>query len=175
MRPSRGKQNDEAAAADAYTDAPLNPDIQGRIEYIAALMSENRYHSFSTVRALATKWGLAMDTINKDAATASRLLRIPPERLEELRSRLAVTFERIAVDALRTPNLVTGVPDWRSAIEAFEKFGKFAGLRMDEEGERPSMGPVTINVTQATAENDDAASSGHQRGPEQVPGSDTSV
>src|SRR5882757_9295843 len=118
---------------DTYSDAPEEPSKADRVDYLADLMASGRYRTRLTVRALMKVWKLAEITLNLDVAEASRTLRCDPEQREEQRARLRATFDNIAMTALSKENKITGLPDFASAIKAYELLGQYSGLANKEE------------------------------------------
>lgn len=131
------------------SDHPNFGSVEARVQYIAELMSEDRWRTRVTERELAQAWDLSVARIRNLATEASRSLRIDAADRDALRAALMTRMDRIARDALATVNTITGLPDYGSAIKASEAQAKFAGLDADAgPAERPA--PPTIRIVTAT-------------------------
>ena len=158
---SKRKREIERQDSSAGETPPGCPPKIDRIRHIARLMASGRYRFLETRLELAAAWGLTEGAIRSHAAEASRLLVIPPEELEQLRATAAGTFTRIARKAERMRNQVTGLPDWRSAIEANELSFRYRGLVDVERPAGPeTRGPAQIVVTLAPLPPEEAAKAG---------------
>jgi hypothetical protein len=122
-------------------------DKADRVLAIAEMMATHEWTTNKLERAkLRERWGITEETLKKDAAEASRLLAFDKDELEALRAANVKTFLRIAKDAEARQNAVTGLPDYRSAIEALSRAAEYAGLKLDTEADDKPAGGATIEV-----------------------------
>ena len=127
------------------------PTKHERIEALADMMAAGTYRTRITARDLAPKWGVSYRTIENDACEASRLLSISPERREAKRAEVAARYEAIAADALARTSIVTGLPDYASAIRALAEYAKLSAIdSAPEQTERPA--PPAIQIIYAHPE-----------------------
>ena len=103
-------------------------DVNSREAYIADLMSVAAWQGRASTRFLAEVWGVSTSAIDNYAAAASRSLRVPPGEREHRRAEMAAWFLGVAREALSRTSKATGLPDYRSALEAQELYGRYAGL-----------------------------------------------
>lgn len=135
--------------SDDYEDAPLGspPEKGDRVEYMADLMAAGRYTTRVTVRALEKKWGISWKILQNDASEASRLFHLDPAQRAEYQSQVRAALEAIRDQAMSTPNLITGQPDFKAAIQALELAAKYAGIRLDGEPGVTERAPTKIVIT----------------------------
>lgn len=128
-----GKRDHDLAYDDEYQPShPPKPETpKERVEYVADLMASGRWRRRVTSRELAEAWGQARDTIDGYAKEAHRLLMIPTHERDERRAELAAKAMAIADKAESRPNLVTGLPDYGSALKAMELFAKYSGIDVE--------------------------------------------
>jgi hypothetical protein len=94
----RGRERNrpsKAAIAQAQAQAkPGNaPERDERIAHMADLMATGRWVTGKTVRDLALQWGISLHELQRNAAEASRSLRMPAEERAALRDRLQATLD----------------------------------------------------------------------------------
>jgi hypothetical protein len=117
-----------------------------RVRHIAQLMARGEWlNSYSRRCELAASWGVTESAIKHYSAEAHRLLAFDPDERDELRTTLANRMLNIAEDAFARQNEVTGLPDYRSAIQALELFAKFASITPTEAAATLAL-PPTITV-----------------------------
>lgn len=105
----------------------------------------------STRQAIADRFGISLETLKGYAAEASRMLTIDKEDLAALRAENVAVLLRIAADAESRQNMTTGLPDYRSAIEARKVASEYAGLKLDDDAPGTSADrPHQINIVLAT-------------------------
>jgi hypothetical protein len=124
-----------------------------RVRYIARRMSDGTWPEPGTRKnrenqeQLAAEWDCAEATVRDYAAEASRFLRADQGEREYLRLRNAQRMRRLAKKAEKSINAVTKQPDIRSAIDAWDRYGKYMGLDAEEEATKPT--PPTIVIQYA--------------------------
>lgn len=101
--------------------------VADRVAWCVHLMSTGDWHGYVTRVELAEAWGCSEKRVQEHAAEASRRLRLEGDELAQARLAHAGYLRRIRDDALKTRNMVTGVPDYGSAIRATELAAKFEG------------------------------------------------
>jgi hypothetical protein len=76
VHPAVGPQVTHARAIDTAPtgDDGDAPSVDQRIEFICGLMAELQWERGKTAKVLAAKWGLAVSTVEGNAATASRIM-----------------------------------------------------------------------------------------------------
>jgi hypothetical protein len=114
---------------------PPRPDetrVEARVSYIASLMSKGEWRSsMREYRKLAAAWGCTHSTVRGYAVEAHRMIAWDPDERQGLRRSLAATMDSIGKDALSRFNEKTGLPDYASAITAYEDFARFAGINIE--------------------------------------------
>ena len=106
--------------------------VEARVSYIASLMSKGEWRSsMREYRKLAAAWGCTHSTVRGYAAEAHRVIAWSPDERQGLRRSLAATMDSIGKDALSRFNAKTGLPDYASAITAYEDFARFAGINIE--------------------------------------------
>lgn len=107
-----------------------------RVAYIADVMSRNEWpvwpESLAFRKKLAEEWGLSESTVRDYAAEAHRIVAIDPEERERLREEIAKRMKRLADDAEQRQNMITGLPDYGSAIKALDMHAKYAGIELEQ-------------------------------------------
>jgi DNA-binding CsgD family transcriptional regulator len=111
-----------------------------RVVDIATRMAEGRWRRYLTTRELAVRWGVSESTVNGYASDASRLLRIPKEEREALQAQQYAFLESIMHDAAVSRSVITGLPDYRHILQAWEMYQKYvlANWGKQEEGAPPA-------------------------------------
>lgn len=101
---------------------------------------------------IADRFGIALETLKGYSAEASRMLTIDKDDLAALRAENVAVLLRIAADAEARQNMTTGLPDYRSAIEARKVASEYAGLKLDEPvpGANGPERPQQIRIVLAT-------------------------
>lgn len=94
------------------------PPKMERISRIAKIMAEGKWRTRVTEIELMQEWGVKLHLVRRDAEEASRLLRFDPKELDSLRDQQQKFLERLQHDAIERKNTVTGLPDYKSALEA---------------------------------------------------------
>jgi len=119
---------------------PVLKDTKARVDYIRGRMAVGDWLGGYTMRVqIAAAWGLSEERIKQLAAEASRALQLSPEELAEQKQVHAAYCERIMMQAAAIPNQVTGLPDWRAALEAGRDAAKFKGIDFE--------GPKRVELT----------------------------
>lgn len=128
---------------------PGVPDKETRVRHLMRLMSSGEYYGYNTCYRLVEEWGVSFHSLKQDVAEAGRFLRLPPEEREQRRAELSAWAMKVAEMALTSPNLVTGLPDYKAALEANRLAAIWQGISdrvepgVDEAGKRE---PVQIQV-----------------------------
>lgn len=105
--------------------------VRERVRYIAGEMAAGRWDGYATRQKLATEWSLSDAAIRKYAAEASRSLALDPEEVEQQKLAHAAYASRIMREALGRRNRQTGLPDFRSALEANRDAARFRGIEVE--------------------------------------------
>jgi hypothetical protein len=106
--------------------------VEERVNWIVGLMADDVWDTRKHQRELSAAWGVERNTVRRLAAEAHRLLAFDPAKRQQLREQIARRMEALYELARTTKSRVTGLPDTRSAIEALEKYGVYAGINVDE-------------------------------------------
>ncbi len=119
------------------------------------LMANGGYYGHTTCHQLAADWHVSWQTVAQDAAEAGRFLRLDPEFRAQKQAELAGWAADLAKRILSQPSKITGLPDWKSALEARRLEGLWSGIadrvvETDNAGNVPK-GPVTITVVKSTS------------------------
>lgn len=126
---------------------------EDRVRFIMRQMASGEWPEPGTPQCLehrqglAAEWGCAEATIRDYSAEASRNLRADQGEREYLRIKNAQRMRRLAKKAEKSINAVTRQPDIRSAIEAWDRYGRYMGLDAEEEAVKPT--PPTIVIQYA--------------------------
>ena len=110
---------------------PRQAATRYRVAYLRELMARGEYAGHETKRKLAVEWGVSLSTLGGLAAEASRSLAVPAEEMDALREVHARFAEKIRERAEYMCDDRTGMPDWRSVLEANRDAAKFRGLDID--------------------------------------------
>lgn len=98
---------------------------------------------------LAGVWGITESTVRNITAEASNFLKMDPVELEQARIALAKRCRRIADDASTSYNHITGLCDYKSELDALDRFAKYMGI--DAEKVAPtSAAPVKVEIVYAS-------------------------
>jgi len=120
------------------------------------LMSSGGYYGRNTCFDLAEEWGIHWTTVRDDAAEAGRFLQLTPEEKEQRRAELSGWASKVAELALNTPNVITGLPDYRAALEANRLCAIWQGISDKVEADLNSSNgpkePVKIEIVLAPEE-----------------------
>lgn len=119
----------------------LRTELEKRRDRIADLMAKGEWWGAQTRRELAAEWGVSDERVRQIAAEAHRLVALKPEDREELRTTLASRMRGIADRASRMTHNISGLPDFRSEIEALRELKMLGGI-VDEK-------PVSVEVRNA--------------------------
>lgn len=118
------------------SELPVLKTPEDRIRYIAELMRENAWpvwpDSARFRKRLAVHWDVSESTIRNYSAEAHRIVAMDPEEREQLKADIAKRLNGISERAATERNLVTGLPDFCSAIKAMETAAKFAGIELEQ-------------------------------------------
>lgn len=96
-------------------EIPIGPQKRSvRIREIVKLMAGGRWVTGVTGVELAERWHVARDTMKRDAATASGLVRDAVADTDEIRGRIIATLETITQRAMKTGQLRTAVESIRT-------------------------------------------------------------
>jgi len=106
------------------------PDPRERRDHIRDIMASNQWESRRTPYRLAQEWGVGVDTVNRSAAEASRLLEISPEELPAIRDRLLSGLESIIARCTTKRS-----PRYREAIRAIEVLANITGANAPQKVE----------------------------------------
>lgn len=116
-------------------EAPPAPNrkagVAERVEYCMLLMVKGLWNGYATRLTLCEAWGVADQTVRGHSAEASRRLRLDPSELEAAKVSHAFFCERIQREALSMCNVITGLPDFASALKATELAARFKGIDID--------------------------------------------
>jgi hypothetical protein len=108
-----------------------------RVAWIAGLMAANKWPQYPHANAfrerIAAVWGVDGSTVRHAAAEAHRVVAISEAERPRLQAEVAQTMLGIARQALATPSLVNGLPDYESARRAMLDFAKYVGAAVDDE------------------------------------------
>lgn len=74
---------------------------QERIDYIADLMRSMEFKTGRTVKRLAKKWGMSIETLKKDSAEASRIVRAELQDPDRVGASVGAALERALARADR--------------------------------------------------------------------------
>lgn len=114
----------------------VEPTTTARVRYCAGLMAEDLWPMFPHAEAfrcrLGKVWGVAESTVKNYSAEAHRMLKLDPEEIAQLKLSLASRFRAIAEHALDNVSKISGLPDYRSAHDAYKTYGQFAGIEFDQ-------------------------------------------
>lgn len=104
-------------------DPRTGPKIQGppkieRVMHIARIMAAGKWKTRITELELMDQWGVKLSLVRSDADEASRLLKMDQKELDALREQNRTFLERLAHDAIERRSTVTGLPDYKAALEA---------------------------------------------------------
>jgi len=124
-----------------FPNAP--PKIE-RVMHIARLMASGKWRSRVTELELMDAWGVKLPLVRGDADEASRLLRMDPKELESLRESNRAFLERLQHDALERRSTVTGLPDYRSALEATKMTYEYV-LGVNPRRQSSDVDPATVD------------------------------
>jgi hypothetical protein len=121
------------------------PPREDCVRHIVELMVQGRFRMHLTQKELAQKWGLADSTVYDYAREASRFLKIPKEKREEYQAVQAAFLDAVMHDALNRHSVITGLPDYRHVILAWEMFQKYvlANNPLRPESDGPSPGEMS--------------------------------
>lgn len=122
------------------------PNVAERVNEVVRLMAHGEWYGAATRLELATRWGVELNTISVHAAEASRRLAIPPEQIDTERAAHAAFASRMQRDATSRVNLITGLPDYASALKANEQAARFKGIELDARASVSATGPISIEV-----------------------------
>ncbi len=100
---------------------PARRSKKDRVRDITELMASGQWVTGVTGPQLAAKWGMSLDTIERDSAEASRRVRTAVEEDEGLRSRILLTLETITQRAIKKNQL-------RTAVEAAKALAGVSGV-----------------------------------------------
>jgi hypothetical protein len=99
-----GEREANPSGQRAREDKTLNtaPAKTERIDAIMDLMVSGRWVTGRTGRLLASEWGLALDTVERDSAEASRRIRtlVNEQEREELKARFLAKLEGVLEQSL---------------------------------------------------------------------------
>lgn len=155
----RAQEATEAAEAQGLAQGltsraiPVLRTATERIHYIRTRMSDGDWLGGYGMRlSIARTWGISEGRIKQLAAEASRSLHLSPEDLAAEQLKLAAFCERIMRESVERSNFVTGLPDWRAALEAARDVAKFKGINIEApkrveltgKGGTPINGPVIM-------------------------------
>src|SRR5258705_13232770 len=141
----------------SYKTKPLPPGTpakEDRIKHIARLMANGEYFGMITCHKLADTWGLSIQSLRDDSAEAGRYLKRDPKERAQVQAEMAATVARIGEMALNKRNKVTGLPDYKSALEAIRLYGIWTGVsdRVELEAVDANKGPMKIEISYAKDE-----------------------
>lgn len=141
----------------SYKTKPLppgTPEKDERVKHIAKLMANGEYFGLITCHKLSEAWGVHFGTVKQDAGEAGRYLRIDPGERAQVKAEMAATVARIGEMALNKRNKVTGLPDYKSALEAIRLYGIWTGVsdRVELEAVDANKGPMKIEISYAKDE-----------------------
>ncbi len=130
--------------------------VEDRVMYIAERMSEGEWlSSIVEQNQLANVWDTTRSTVRRYAAESHRLVDLDPDDRKQLRRALQGHCERILNDAVSLTNLATGLPDFKSQLEAIDKIALYAGIRPEDDGKtNMPPAPTRIEFSFATVPND---------------------
>ncbi len=123
--------------ADVMRAAPkVGPTPAARVRFIADVMACDQWpvypESIGFREELARHWRVSEKTVRTYSAEAHRALAAEPEDLERIKGHVAARMRRIADAAESTPNMVTGVPDFGSAIKALNDYARYSGIELEQ-------------------------------------------
>lgn len=103
-----------------------------RVVFIAERMSRGEWLGGYAMRlGLAKAWGISESRVRQLATSAHEVLAFDPERAAELRAELAMTCLAILAEARTRVSRVSGLPDFRAALEAAVRVAQFAGIDLE--------------------------------------------
>lgn len=89
------------------------------------MIATGNWRTHLSAADLAKRWGLSRHVVQDYATKAAILLKIGKERREELQAMHAQFLEQVMFDAREAKSLVTGIPDWRHVLLAWELNQKY--------------------------------------------------
>lgn len=107
--------------------------VDARVEEAAELMRAGLWRTGSTVRTLATKWGVSVSTAKGWSSTASRLVRAECEDVDAARVTVATRLERIVCEG-----------EARDAVNAAATLAKLFGLNAADRLEVSASTPLVM-------------------------------
>jgi hypothetical protein len=131
---------------------------EDRVRFIMAEMASGKWPEPGTPRCLAHRqelaeaWSCAEATIRDYSAEASRNLRADQGEREYLRIKNAQRMRRLARKAERSINAVTKQPDIRSAIDAWDRYGRYMGIDSEEQAPKPQPPTIVIQYADSNAD-----------------------
>lgn len=138
---------------------------QDRVRFIIDMMSRDEWPQYPDTipfRAkLAAAWEVSESSVKAYAADASNFLKMDSSELQQARVALANRCRNIADAASTSYNHVTGLCDFKSEMEALDRFAKYMGIEAASETKAEPV-PVKVEIVYATDANR----------PVEVPGSD---
>lgn len=96
--------------------------------HLMHLMSSGGYYGQRTCHQLGELWGVSWQTVCQDAAEAGRFLRLDPAERDARRQEMMAWFSQVAQQALSERSKVTGLPDFKAALEAMRLCGIYQGI-----------------------------------------------
>ena len=134
----RAKERQRQAAPTPFPDGhPTRPEDvppkrSRRVRFCAWMMVTGRWFGLETHIELSKAWHVSVVAIRLYSMEAGHLLEVPPEELVALRQASKGFFSSIARRASEERSSVTGLPDWRNAIEARRLADKYGGYDADQ-------------------------------------------
>jgi hypothetical protein len=113
-------------------------------------MARGLWFAVPTHIELSQAWKVTVEAIRSYAMEASHLLEVDHAELAAMRLASAYFFSRIAKRAERERSKATGLPDWRSAMEARQLADRHAGLDIDK-AVAASTAPTKIEIVMLDA------------------------
>lgn len=106
-----------------------------RVSYIAERMSRWDWPGdgagFAERSRIAAVWGVSESRVKQLAAEASRSLRVDPATLDMLKAQHAAFAGFVMREAISRKSKVSGLPDFKAALEANRDAAKFAGIELE--------------------------------------------
>jgi hypothetical protein len=133
-------------------EVPGAPEKPERIRVIIDLMTSGRWVTRRTIEQLAQKWGLSTNTLDRDAAEASRMIRGSVVGDDELRAQLMATLQSLTQKAIAVNQL-------RTAVEAVRVLAGVSGAekprKLEHSGDLASFLSLAFEEPKRAAGTDD--------------------